>query len=181
MESSDVGSENGDDIESIDLSKITDPAQREHYEQLKIQEKEERAEIEKELKAHKEALARRGEELHAHEIREQERRMLLHEQALRTASSSSERHAEDLSIKSSRNSETPLSHNSVMKHERSSLDMLNNAAYLEQFARSPPRNDLLQDNPAHHWTFEEQFKQVPTLINICPFLPLLSPTIHVFS
>nr|KAG5703743.1 hypothetical protein BaRGS_023032 [Batillaria attramentaria] len=61
---SDFGSEAGDG--ELNADKL-DPADRELYEKLKVQEREEREEIERELKAHEEALARHQEELRLRE------------------------------------------------------------------------------------------------------------------
>ena len=76
MESSDVGSDNGEDINAIDSEKL-DASHREILEKLKRQEQEEREEIERELhEAQMEALerARQHEELRAQELRVQEMR-----------------------------------------------------------------------------------------------------------
>lgn len=67
MESDYGGSEAGDIGDGELSADKLDPADRELYEKLKIQEREEREEIERELKAHEEALARHQEELRLRE------------------------------------------------------------------------------------------------------------------
>ncbi|CAH1797853.1 unnamed protein product [Owenia fusiformis] len=169
---SDVASEGGQEINKIDSAKI-DPAHREILEKLKRQEREERAEIEEELRIQKEVLARH-EEFRAREIRmahDREREQDLRKHAAldlrdkiqsRPLSSTLMPHGiNDLSMYKDRTvMDRPLD---PFKSERSSLDMLtHHAAYLERaYPRpSPPPPEMMGEGPAHHWTFEEQFKQL---------------------
>ncbi|XP_021345952.1 AT-rich interactive domain-containing protein 3A-like isoform X1 [Mizuhopecten yessoensis] len=156
MESDNL-SENG---EGGGHSEKMDPADRELYEKLKRQEREEREEIERELKrAHEEAIVRRHEELRAKELRmhaeriqqlEQERGQDLRLNKHLPHSEEFRAHREGLSL-----SESPR------------LDILSHSAFLaERYHRnshspqSPTSISPTGDGPTHHWTFEEQFKQL---------------------
>ncbi|KAK3606042.1 hypothetical protein CHS0354_025092 [Potamilus streckersoni] len=160
---SDNGSENGADDSMEDK---LDPADRELYEKLKQQEREEREEIERELKAHEEALSRKHEELRARDFRLHEK-LLEHErvQDLRINKHDRERDREDYHHRSVRDG--PLK-----DHAPPRLDFFNHSAYLAAAAaaaagyprsHSPTSTSPSQsptEGPAHHWTFEEQFKQL---------------------
>ena len=157
--------------ESVGTDKL-DPADRELYEKLKRQEREEREEIEKELKrAHEEAIIRRHEELRAKELR-------LHSERLQQLESE---RGQDLRVNKQpvdgggiefrphrEGGVLPLSKSDI-DHR---LDFLTHSAILaERFHRnslspqSPTSISPIGDGPSHHWTFEEQFKQVDFFFN----------------
>jgi len=152
MESDNI-SENGD--VGIHSDKL-DPVDRELYEKLKRQEREEREEIEKELKrAHEEAILRRHEELRSKELR-------LHAERLQQLEAE---RGQDLRV----NKHPDDFHGHPMSKSDSSprLDLLSHNAFLaERYHRnsrspsSPTSISPTGDGPTHHWTFEEQFKQV---------------------
>lgn len=157
MESDNV-SENGE-VDDVPTDKI-DPADREIYEKLKRQEREEREEIERELKrAHEEALARRHEEFRAKELRLHAERLQLEQergQDLRV-----NKHLEEFRSHRDRDG-----HHLSRSDRSPPLDLLNHSAFLaDRFHRnshSPqsPTSISPTEGPTHHWTFEEQFKQV---------------------
>lgn len=146
-----------------------DPTDRELYEKLKKQEKEERLEIERELKAHEDALSKRHDELRLRDFRihekliEQERG-----QDLRVNKSDKERERE----LREREEYRALRETALKEFTAPRLDILNHPAYLAAAAAAAgyPRSHtpesvtsqspLSGEGPAHHWTFEEQFKQL---------------------
>lgn len=157
---SDNGSESGD-VGSRRSSDKLDSSDRELYEKLKRQEREEREEIEKELKrAHEEAIIRRHEELRAKELR-------LH--AERLSQLESER-GQDLRVNKHHEEFHTLrdGHPLTKSDSTSRLDLLNHSAFLDRnyhragslSPHSATSTSPTGDGPAHHWTFEEQFKQV---------------------
>ncbi|XP_013414420.1 AT-rich interactive domain-containing protein 3A isoform X2 [Lingula anatina] len=152
MESSESGSDSETSnlkMNGLDPEKL-DPTHREILQKLKRQEQEEKEEIERELKAHKDALARHEELL----VRERQFRQMQdneHAQDLRTHSHSQ---SDDLRHK------RPEAYTHVLS-DRSSVEGLSRSPF--PYARSPSRSEHLSPNgesPAHHWTFEEQFKQL---------------------
>ena len=163
-EMSDNASENGE-VDSVRTDKL-DIADRDLYEKLKRQEREEREEIEKELKrAHEEAIIRRHEELRAKELR-------LH--AERLSQLEAER-GQDLRVgKHHEDYRLPRDGHPLVKSDSSPrLDLLSHSAYLDRAYHQNSRAHSPQsatsasptDGPTHHWTFEEQFKQVPHIYN----------------
>lgn len=160
-----------DDVDEMNSEKL-DPADRELYEKLKRQEREERVEIEKELKAHEEALVRRQEELRAKELRLHAER--LHQQA--------QERGQDLRInKHDDIRPLPTRDNGITSDPPPRLDLLHHNPFLPDRGFTPrsvhtPHTPLTPhsnsqsptEGPTHHWTFEEQFKQVQvkTLLNI---------------
>lgn len=159
-EMSDNGSENGE-LGSRRPSDKLDSSDRELYEKLKRQERDEREEIEKELKrAHEEAIIRRHEELRAKELR-------LH--AERLSQLESER-GQDLRVNKHHEDFRALreGHPLTKSDSSSRLDLLNHSAFLDRnyhragslSPQSATSASPTGEGPAHHWTFEEQFKQV---------------------
>ncbi|XP_052100778.1 protein dead ringer homolog isoform X9 [Mytilus californianus] len=158
LNESELSSENGSsdkDMDDVSREKL-DPADRELYEKMKKQEREERIEIERELKrAHEEAiLRRRHEELRVKDMR-------LHGERRH-----SEDRGEDLRINKHHDDLRALRDNHLLKSESDPrLDLLNQA-YLERYRNniSPMSATSISptnvDGPSHHWTFEEQFKQL---------------------
>ena len=174
---SDNGSETGQDtVSDVTPEKLDklEPADRELYEKLKKQEKEERLEIERELKAHEEAISKRHDELRLRDFRihekiiEQERG-----QDLRVNKSDKERERE--LREREREEYRALRESALKEFTAPRLDILNHPAYLAAAAAAAgyPRSHspesvtsqspLSGEGPAHHWTFEEQFKQVGRL------------------
>lgn len=157
-EMSDNGSESGD-VGSRRSTEKLDSSDRELYEKLKRQEREEREEIEKELKrAHEEAIIRRHEELRAKELR-------LH--AERLSQLESER-GQDLRVNKHEEFRALRDGHPLTKSDSSSrLDLLNHSAFLDRnyhragslSPHSATSASPTGEGPAHHWTFEEQFKQ----------------------
>lgn len=162
LNESELSSENGStdkDMDDVSREKL-DPADRELYAKMKKQEREERIEIERELKrAHEEAiLRRRHEELRVKDMR-------LHGERRH-----SEDRGEDLRINKHHEELRALRDNHLLKSESDPrLDLLNQA-YLERYRNniSPMSATSISptnvDGPSHHWTFEEQFKQVSSLV-----------------
>ncbi|XP_063431906.1 AT-rich interactive domain-containing protein 3C-like isoform X2 [Mytilus trossulus] len=158
LNESELSSENGStdkDMDDVSREKL-DPADRELYEKMKKQEREERIEIERELKrAHEEAiLRRRHEELRVKDLR-------LHGERRH-----SEDRGEDLRINKHHEELRALRDSHLLKSESDPrLDLLNQA-YLERYRNniSPMSATSISptnvDGPSHHWTFEEQFKQL---------------------
>lgn len=179
---SDNGSETGadtvGDVTTDKLDKL-DPTDRDLYEKLKKQEKEERLEIERELKAHEEALSKRHDELRLRDFRihekliEQERG-----QDLRVNKSDSKERSHERELRE-REEYRALRETALKDFVPPRLDILNHPAYLAAAAAAAgyPRSHtpesvtsqspLSGEGPAHHWTFEEQFKQV-SVINMIP-------------
>ncbi|XP_067665272.1 AT-rich interactive domain-containing protein 3C-like isoform X1 [Haliotis asinina] len=169
---SDNFSENGEDND-LSAEKL-DPADRELYEKLKQQEREEREEIERELKAHEEALSRHQEELRAREkeLRLAQERMRQREQELRT------KHTDDFRVVHPHHSlhhphPAHASSPRDIKLETHSIRAQNHSPFTAQtspdrFPRNtqPPSVGGMHTPPdvgegrTHHWTFEEQFKQL---------------------
>lgn len=158
LNESELDSENGSDkdVDDVNREKL-DPADRELYEKMKRQEREERMEIERELKrAHEEALVRRRHE----ELRAKES-LRLHAERRH-----SEERGEDLRINKHHDDYRSLRESHLLKSDSDPrLDLLNQA-YLERYRNnhSPMSATSISptnvDGPSHHWTFEEQFKQV---------------------
>lgn len=158
LNESELDSENGSDkdVDDVNREKL-DPADRELYEKMKRQEREERMEIERELKrAHEEALVRRRHE----ELRAKES-LRLHAERRH-----SEERGEDLRINKHHDDYRSLRESHLLKSDSDPrLDLLNQA-YLERYRNnhSPMSATSISptnvDGPSHHWTFEEQFKQL---------------------
>ena len=173
---SDNGSETGPDtVGDVSPDKL-DPTDRDLYEKLKKQEKEERLEIERELKAHEDALSKRHDELRLRDFR-------MHEKLIE------QERGQDLRVNKSENKERSherelrekeeyrvLRETALREFAAPRLDILNHPAYLAAAAaaagypqsHSPEsvtsQSPLSGEGPAHHWTFEEQFKQVGVII-----------------
>lgn len=150
-------SENGSDKDVDDVSREKlDPTDKELYDKMKRQEREERIEIERELKrAHEEALVRRRHE----ELRKDPLR-------LHADRRHSEERGEDLRINKHHDDYRALRESHLLRADSDPrLDLLNHA-YLERYrnSHSPMSATSISptnvDGPSHHWTFEEQFKQL---------------------
>ncbi|XP_041366177.1 protein dead ringer homolog isoform X2 [Gigantopelta aegis] len=175
---SDNFSENGE-VCDLSADKL-DPADRELYEKLKQQEREEREEIEKELKAHEDALARHQEELRAREkelriaqeIMVQREREMLSKHTEEYRAQLAHAHAQALSL--SHMGRTPSPKNlkidtHAVRPELQSHSPFSSQPSPDRFPRVPSHSlssggshsppDPGSDGRAHHWTFEEQFKQ----------------------
>ncbi|XP_064607728.1 AT-rich interactive domain-containing protein 3A-like isoform X1 [Liolophura sinensis] len=172
---SENGVENGDE-EELNTDKM-DPADRELYEKLKRQEREEREEIERELKAHKEAIARHQEieELRAKELRLHAAAERLHptpvrERGERERDRDSERELHrkhnGIDLRSpSRNHATDNGSLTPRDIKSELSNVYGHTAYLDRSypKASPaqsPSSSLNDVSPSHHWSFQEQFKQL---------------------
>ncbi|KAK6179209.1 hypothetical protein SNE40_011622 [Patella caerulea] len=177
---SDNFSGHGDDSELLIKADKLDPADRALYEKLKQQEREEREEIELELQAHEEALARHQEELR---VREKELRLAQERMQQRNGiqTDCNIKQANDFrsNLRSHEHPHPLLGHlsprdlTSDIRPLRIDLQA-NHSPYAGQtspgdrFSRSShlhplsllPSPDSGSDGRNHHWTFEEQFKQL---------------------
>lgn len=173
---SDNGSETSPDtvgdVSPDKLDKL-DPTDRELYEKLKKQEKEERLEIERELKAHEDVLSKRHDEMRLRDFRihekliEQERG-----QDLRVNKSDNKERSHERELVREKEEYRILRETALREFAAPRLDILNHPAYLAAAAaaagypqsHSPEsvtsQSPLSGEGPAHHWTFEEQFKQL---------------------
>lgn len=175
---SENGVENGDE-EELNTDKM-DPADRELYEKLKRQEREEREEIERELKAHKEAIARHQEieELRAKELRLHAAAERLHPTPVRERGererdrdSDRELHRKHNGIdlrSPSRNHATDNGSLTPRDIKSELSNVYGHTAYLDRSypKASPaqsPSSSLNDVSPSHHWSFQEQFKQVSSI------------------
>ena len=173
---SDNGSETGPDtvgdVSPDKLDKL-DPTDRDLYEKLKKQEKEERLEIERELKAHEDILSKRHDELRLRDFRMHEK-LIEQERGQDLRVNKSENNKERSHERELREKEEyrVLRETALREFAAPRLDILNHPAYLAAAAaaagypqsHSPEsvtsQSPLSGEGPAHHWTFEEQFKQV---------------------
>ena len=177
---SDNGSETSPDtvgdVSPDKLDKL-DPTDRELYEKLKKQEKEERLEIERELKAHEDVLSKRHDEMRLRDFRihekliEQERG-----QDLRVNKSDNKERSHERELVREKEEYRILRETALREFAAPRLDILNHPAYLAAAAaaagypqsHSPEsvtsQSPLSGEGPAHHWTFEEQFKQVGAFV-----------------
>lgn len=167
MESDGNVSENGvDHVTDVPLDKLEklDPADRELYEKLKQQEKEERLEIERELKVQEDVLSnlKRHNDTRMRDFRSGDTDL---GQDLRVNKSERE--------KLDREDYRTLRENMLKGYASPAINIYNHPAYLAAMSAATagyPRSQTpesttsttppLGDGPSHHWTFEEQFKQV---------------------
>ena len=167
MESDGNVSENGvDHVTDVSMEKLEklDPADRELYEKLKLQEKEERLEIERELKVQDDVMS--GIKRHAgmRDFRSGDQDL---GQDLRVNKSDREK------IDREREDYRTLRENMLKGYTSPAINIYNHPAYLAAMSAATagyPRSQTpesttsttppLGDGPSHHWTFEEQFKQV---------------------
>ncbi|XP_064618661.1 AT-rich interactive domain-containing protein 3C-like isoform X2 [Lineus longissimus] len=170
---SDVESEgmaDSDELERLEVSKM-DPAHRVIYEKLKQQEQEERAEIERELKAHKDAINRvHGVPRNGRDINGDSEKDCInppHELDLRTSNNNRMIHNQIRDLHSPPRRERPvLSHHDI-KPDRLPYESIAVGPFFphsgpvpDRFTRSPAMSEPQIDSDGHHWTFEEQFKQL---------------------
>lgn len=174
---SENGVDHGSDVSLDKLDKL-DPSDRELYEKLKLQEKEERLEIERELKAHEDVLSHMRKHNDINRIRDfrHSTDKIMDQdlgQDLRVNKSEREK------LEREREDYKTLREN-VLKGYTSSpaINIYNHPAYLAAMSaatagypgsHSPESTTSttppLGDGPSHHWTFEEQFKQVSIRFN----------------
>lgn len=188
MESDGNVSENGvDHVTDVSLEKLDklDPTDRELYEKLKQQEKEERLEIERELKVQEDVLSglKRHEDIRMRDFRSGDQDL---GQDLRVNKS------DRVKIEREREDYRSLRENMLKGYSSPAINIYNHPAYLAAMSAATagyPRSQTpesttsttppLGDGPSHHWTFEEQFKQVREvgyIINMI-FLSMLFPTL----
>ena len=168
-DSSNVSDSGVDHDVSLDKIDKIDPSDRDLYEKLKQQEKEERLEIERELKAQQEEVIKRHDELRLRDIR-------LHEKLL----AQEQERGQDLRVNKGEREkldkfEREREHIRALRDSamKDYVNIYNHPAYLAAISAaqaSYPQSQTpessnsttppLNDGPQHHWTFEEQFKQV---------------------
>ena len=168
---SEHGGDHGSDVSMDKLDKL-DAGDRDLYEKLRQQEKDERLEIERELKVHETVMS--GLKRH-------------NDMRIRDFRSSTEDLGQDLRVNKSerekiekfdreREDYKSLRENVLKGYTSPAINIYNHPAYLAAMASATagyPRSQTpesttsatppLGDGPSHHWTFEEQFKQVRPL------------------
>lgn len=170
---SEVGTDHPSDVSMDKLDKL-DPSDRELYEKLKLQEKEERLEIERELKAHEDVLSHMRKHADLSRLRDFRHSDKICDQELGQDLRVNKSDKEKLDrLEKEREDYKTLRENVLKGYTSPAINIYNHPAYLAAMSAATagyPRSHSpesttsttppLGDGPSHHWTFEEQFKQL---------------------
>lgn len=174
---SEVGTDHPSDVSMDKLDKL-DPSDRELYEKLKLQEKEERLEIERELKAHEDVLSHMRKHADLSRLRDFRHSDKICDQELGQDLRVNKSDKEKLDrLEKEREDYKTLRENVLKGYTSPAINIYNHPAYLAAMSAATagyPRSHSpesttsttppLGDGPSHHWTFEEQFKQVSEIL-----------------